>query len=229
MYGTQFGYNGMKLVLGEISASNPYSFSNVWTTSYQCIRRANTVFARIDETKDLTAQDRAELLSLNRFIRAYAYYKLWLAYGPVILVGDEEIPSNLDLGDYDRARATNEETVEYICSELEEAAKYLPETYPLMEFGRPTKGAAYGLIARIRTYYASPLWNGGEAARRCFGNWYRKTDRVKYVTTDEYDEERWAIAAAACKRVMNMKRAELRCTVYSPCRKIRRLRLCQRE
>lgn len=102
MYGTQFGYNGMKLVLGEISASNPYSFSNVWTTSYQCIRRANTVFARIDEAKDLTAQDRAELLSLNRFIRAYAYYKLWLAYGPVILVGDEEIPSNLDLGDYDR-------------------------------------------------------------------------------------------------------------------------------
>lgn len=84
MYGTQFGYNGMKLVLGEISASNPYSFSNVWTTSYQCIRRANTVFARIDEAKNLTAQDRAELLSLNRFIRAYAYYKLWLAYGPVI-------------------------------------------------------------------------------------------------------------------------------------------------
>ncbi len=206
MYGTQFGYNGMRLVLNEISASRIYSFDKVWTRSYQCIRRANTAFARIDEAHDLKPQDRAELLSINRFMRAYAYYKLWMAYGPVILIGDKEIPSNLELKDYDTFRATNEETVEYICAELEEAAKYLPDTYPLMEFGRPTKAAAYGLIARMRVYYASPLWNGGAAARRCFGNWYRKVDHVPYVNTDKYDEERWAVAAAACRRVMDLKK-----------------------
>ena len=206
MYGTQYGYNGMRYVLNEISASNMYSLANVWTNSYQCIRRANTVFARIDEAKDLTPQDRAELLSLNRFMRAYAYYKLWMAYGPVILIGDKEVESNLELAQYDTYRATNAETVEYICSELEEAAKYLPDTYPLMEFGRPTKASAYGLIARIRTFYASPLWNGGAVSRRCFGNWYRSTDQVKYVNTDKYDEQRWAVAAAACKRVMEMKK-----------------------
>ena len=206
MYGTQHGYNGMRFVLGEISASSPFSFSNVWINSYMCIRRANTVFARIDEAADLTPRDRAELLALNRFFRAYAYYKIWLGYGPAILIGDKEIESNLDLADYDTPRATNEETVEYICSELEEAAKYLPDSYPLMEFGRPTKGAAYGLIARLRTYYASPLWNGGAAARRCFGSWYHSTDKVKYVNTDNYDEKRWAVAAAACRRVMNMQK-----------------------
>ncbi len=72
-----------------------------------------------------------------------------------------------------------------------------------MEFGRPTRAAAYGLIARLRLYHASPLWNGGSAARRCFGTWTRSTDHAYYVNL-EYDEERWAIAAAAAKRVMEM-------------------------
>jgi hypothetical protein len=74
----------------------------------------------------------------------------------------------------------------------------------LAEFGRPTRGAAYGLIARIRLYHASPLWNGGDVAKRCFGNWYRSTDGVPYVNTKEEDNERWALAAAAAKRVMDM-------------------------
>lgn len=203
MYGTQHNYNGMRLVLNEINANNTYSLGYVWTKSYQCIRRANTVFARIDEAVDLTPTDRAEILALNRFMRAYAYYKIWLNFGPAILIGDEEIPSNLDLEDYDRPRATNDETVEYICSELEEASKYLPETRSIMEFGRPTRAAAYGLIARLRLYHASPLWNGGSAARRCFGTWTRSTDHANYVNL-EYDEERWAVAAAAAKRVMEM-------------------------
>ncbi len=203
MYGTQHNYNGMRLVLNEINANNTYSLGDVWTKSYQCIRRANTVFARIDEAVDLTPTDRAEILALNRFMRAYAYYKIWLNFGPAILIGDEEIPSNLDLADYDRPRATNDETVEYICSELEEASKYLPETRSIMEFGRPTRAAAYGLIARLRLYHASPLWNGGSAARRCFGTWTRSTDHAYYVNL-EYDEERWAVAAAAAKRVMEM-------------------------
>lgn len=203
MYGTQHNYNGMRLVLNEINANNTYSFGNVWTRGYQCIRRVNTVIARIDEAHDLAPTDRAEILALARFMRAYAYYKIWLNFGPAILIGDEEIPSNLDLEQYDRPRATNDETVEYICSELEEAAKYLPDTRSIMEFGRPTRAAAYGLIARVRLYHASPLWNGGAIANRCFGSWTRSTDNAYYVNLN-YDEERWAIAAAAAKRVMEM-------------------------
>ena len=201
---TLHGYNGLRLVLNEINANATYTFGDVWTRGYRAIRRANTVFARIDEAWDLEPVERAELLAVTRFMRAYAYYKMWLNFGPLILIGDEEVPSNLELSDYDRARATNDETVEYICSELEEAAKYMPVTRPLAEFGRPTKGAVYGLIARIRLYHASPLWNGGDVAKRCFGDWYRSTDGVPYVNTKEVDYERWALAAAAAKRVMDL-------------------------
>ena len=204
MNNTSSGYWGLALVLNEISASQVRTMGDVWTNSYQAIRRCNTIFARIDEAWDLEPNDRAELLAMTRFMRAYAYYKMWLNFGPLILLGDEEVPSNLELEEYDRQRATNDETVEYICSELEEAAKYLPLTRPLAEFGRPTRGAVYGLIARIRLYHASPLWNGGDVAKRCFGNWYRSTDGVPYVNTKEEDNERWALAAAAAKRVMDM-------------------------
>lgn len=204
MNATSSGYWGLALILNEINANQTRTFGDVWTNSYQAIRRCNTVFARVDEAYDLEPTERAELLGLTRFMRAYAYYKMWLNFGPLILLGDEEVPSNLELAEYDRARATNDETVEYICSELEEAAKYLPTSYPLAEFGRPTKGAAYGLIARIRLYHASPLWNAGEISKKCFGDWYRSTDGVAYVNTKNYDETRWAKAAAAAERVMNM-------------------------
>jgi hypothetical protein len=70
-------------------------------------------------------------------------------------------------------------------------------------FGRPAAGAAYGLVARIRVYAASPLFNGGQAAKTYFSNFRRKSDNVHYVP-QSYDETRWAVAAAACKRVMDM-------------------------
>jgi hypothetical protein len=161
VYGTQHNYNGMRFVLGEITANSTYSLGAQWANWYIVIRKCNTVFARMDEAWDMTTEDRVELLGNTRFIRAYAYYNLLLNFGPPILLGDEVVASNGDLGYYDRGRSTYDEAVEYICSELEEASVLLPLSLPLMDFGRPTKGAAYGLIARLRLYHASPLFNGG--------------------------------------------------------------------
>jgi hypothetical protein len=93
--------------------------------------------------------------------------------------------------------------MEYICTEFEQAATFMPVSVSIMDFGRPTKGAAYGLVARLRLIHASPLFNGGQAARTYFGNWTRKTDGVHYVSQTP-DKKRWAIAAAAAKRVMDL-------------------------
>jgi hypothetical protein len=203
VYGTQHNYNGMRFVLGEITANATYSLGSQWYNCYAIIRKCNTIFARMDEAYDMTTEDRVEIMGNTRFIRAYAYYNLLLNFGPPILLGDEVVPSNEALEFYDRDRSTYDEAVEYICNELEEASVLLPVSLPLMEFGRPTKGAAYGLIARLRLYHASPLFNGGAAARSFFGKWTRKTDGVLYVS-QTYDEKRWALAAAAAKRVMDM-------------------------
>ena len=60
---------------------------------------------------------------------------------------------------------------------------------------------------------ASPLFNGGAVAKRCFGTWKRSSDDAYYVSQN-YDESRWALAAAAAKRVMEMTNGrKLPCTV----------------
>jgi hypothetical protein len=201
---TQAGdYEGLNFVTGQLTARNLGSIGNWYTTYYKIIRKCNTILSRLDEVQDLTSLDRFYIIGNTRFIRAYAYYLLLLDFGPPIILGDEVIPSNEDLSYYDRPRSTYDEAVEYICNEFEEVSVWLPETVSLMEFGRPTKGAAYGLIAKLRLFHASPLFNGGSAARTAFATWKRSTDGVNYVSQN-YDEKRWAIAAAAAKRVMDM-------------------------
>jgi hypothetical protein len=198
-------YRGMAFALGEVTPDNMGTLST-WANLYKIVRKCNTVFSRIDETKDFTASERLRILGYTRFIRAYAYYNLLMNFGPPIILDEEIVENNEPMEFYDRARVTYDEAVEYICSELEQAAAFIPLKGTIMEFGRPTRGAAYGLIARLRLMHASPLYNGGQAARTYFGKWIRKTDGVHYVS-QTYDETRWAVAAAAAKRVIDLNDA----------------------
>lgn len=179
---------------------------NQWGNYYKIIRKCNTILQNIDRPADMTTADRVRIEGYTRFIRAYTYYNILMDFGPPILLGDEVINTNESLEFYDRARSTYDEAVEYICEELERAGTLMPLKVSVLDFGRPTKGAAYALIARIRLIHASPLFNGGYAARSYFGNWKRSTDDVYYVS-QTYDEGRWAVAAAAAKRVMDMTEA----------------------
>ena len=195
-------YAPQKFPIDEVTADNLRSM-NIWTPMYQIIRKANTIFARIDECKELTAQDKREITGYAHFMRGYAYYFLLLNYGPLLIAGDEVYETSLAPEAYQKYRSTYDESVEYICNELETAATYIPPVVPINTFGRPTKGAAYGLIARLRVYAASPLYNGGQAAKTYFSNFVRQGDGVHYIS-QTYDEKKWAVAAAACKRVMDM-------------------------
>jgi hypothetical protein len=95
--------------------------------------------------------------------------------------------------------------VDYVCAELEKSAALMPGPHTITAglFGRPSSGSALGLSARLRLIQASPLWNGGAAAKRTYGTWLRSTDGVNYVS-QTYDEKKWAEAAAVCKRIIDM-------------------------
>src|SRR5699024_7308947 len=101
-----------------------------------------------------------------------------------------------------------DECVDYICSEFEAASEGLPEEQPVDLIASPTSGAALALVARLRLQAASPLFNGGDAARKYFGSFTRCTDGVHYIS-QTYDERKWAIAAAAAKKVIDMGRYQL--------------------
>lgn len=195
-------FRGMAYSLGAVTPSNMYGM-DIWGTMYKIIRKANTMLARIDEVKDMTAIDKRSFMGYIHFTRAYAYYHILMQNGPVVLMGDDILEKNEDISYYDRQRATYNESVDYICSEFEKAAEFLPEEVPVNYFGRPTRGAALGLIARIKLQQASPLFNGKEAARKYFGTWKRKSDGVNYVSQN-YNEKLWAEAAMASKRIIDM-------------------------
>jgi hypothetical protein len=202
LFGTS-EFQGMAYVIGELNADN-LSYLNRWKSYYQVIRQCNTIISRIDEAKDWTGTERLRILAYTRFIRAYAYYNLLMNWGPLVLLYDEIPNNNEEMLYYDHPRDLYDECMEYICTEFEEAAKNMLEKQPsIMEYGRPTRGAAYALIARLRLIHASPLYNGGSAAKIYFGNWTRKTDGKHYISQTP-DPKRWAIAAAAAKRVVDM-------------------------
>jgi hypothetical protein len=210
MFTLQDGYQGMDFVLGYTNAEN-LSSMGIWGNMYVIIRTCNEVLYGLRQNRipDMLEKDRTRITAYSRFIRAYAYYNILMNFGPPILLGDDIIPSNEPIEYYDRQRATYDEAVEYICSELDSAGAKMPKEVSIMEFGIPTQGAAYGLVARIRLMHASPLFNGGEAAIRCFSNWKRKNKDETYTpyVSQIYDPTRWAVAAAAARRVMRLKNA----------------------
>lgn len=199
-------YYGMDFATGRISPdffgdSSPSL--DQWGKYYKIIRKCNSILQNLDRPKGMTNSDRLRIEGYTRFIRAYAYYNILVDYGPAILLGDEVVNTNESIEYYDRPRATYDETMDYTCSEFEKAALLLPKEVSILDFGRPAKGAALALIARLRLIHASPLFNGGPVASSYFGNWKRKTDNVNYVS-QQYSESRWAVAAAAAKRVMDL-------------------------
>ncbi|WP_257667717.1 RagB/SusD family nutrient uptake outer membrane protein [Parapedobacter tibetensis] len=200
--GTTNIYYGMDFATGNITPDK-FGGLNQWNRYYKIIRKCNLILENLERPADMTNLDRQRIDGYTRFIRAYAYYNILVDYGPPILVGDEVLNTNESMEYYDRPRSTYDEAMDYTCAEFEKAAQLIPADVGLLNFGRPTKGAALALVARLRLIHASPLYNGGEAARSYFGNWTRKTDGVHYVS-QQYDESRWALAAAAAKRVMDL-------------------------
>ncbi|MDR3246128.1 MAG: RagB/SusD family nutrient uptake outer membrane protein, partial [Prevotellaceae bacterium] len=195
-------FQGIHFVTGGVTPSNLRGF-NTWSSMYKAIRRVNILLSKMDEAADLDAISRIEIIGYARFIRAYAYYHMFINFGPLILLGDDVLMNNEPELYYNQAyRSTFDETVDYMCSEFEAAAEMMPLVVPLSQFGRPTRGAAWGLVARLRLIQASPAYNGGDAARRYFGGWKRSTDGVNYIP-QVYDERKWAVAAAACERIIN--------------------------
>ena len=172
---------------------------------YVIVARCNKMLKEVYNVPDMNEMDRRRYIGYVHFMRGYAYYHLLMNWGPLIIVGDEELSTSEPAEYYNRERATYDESVDYICDEFRLATQgiYSADEQSVNYYQRPTKGAAMALIARLRLFQASPLFNGGAAARKCFGTWKRKSDGAYYVN-QEYNPRRWAVAAAAAKQLTKM-------------------------
>lgn len=148
-----FDYGFWVLTSGTIDASNMGAFANSWRDGYKTIRDINIFFDRIDEVPNASPEHIERLKAEMKFIRAKAYADLIHFFGGVPLV-----TTVYELNDEFKAeRASYEECVRFIVSELDEAAEAVPETVSTDDWGKVTKGACLALKSEVLLYAASEL------------------------------------------------------------------------
>lgn len=203
-------YNALKL--GDYDENYGWI---AWQNAYKGIFQASVFIQNVGMNQAMTAEERSDYKGQARFLRAYYYWLLLRRYGPVPIMPEEGVDYTQSYQQLSIPRSTYEECAQYICSELEQAAHEMKEWNRFSENAdpqqmvRPTKGAALATRAIVYIYAASPLANGqlknGHHPAGVTDNVAKLlTDKegTKHLLSLDYDEQKWARAAAACRDVM---------------------------
>ena len=129
-------------------------------------------------------------------MRAYFYYKLVEAYGPVPIVPETAYDVDASAESMSLERETYENCINYICENFEKAYEYLPSSRTSTLVNLPTSGAALALMGRVRLIEASPWYNGNEF----YADW-KRSDGTNFMPQVK-DESKWGTAALLAKRLI---------------------------
>lgn len=193
-------YNSLK----ELSY-NEEAYQGSWQNCYMGIRQATIFIDNIHLCDYFSEEKKTDFKGQARFVRAFFYWKLLQKYGPVPIIPDGMLDYTDDYIDLSLPRNTYDECVEYISSEMIQAAQELPLKRDYNSIARPTKGSALAVRAKALLFAASPLMNGNKDK-------YAEQlvdDKGNRLLAAEYDETKWAKAAAAAKDVMDLNTYKL--------------------
>ncbi len=143
------GENGRAIQIIQFTwdASHGY-LPRFYDIPYKAINHANIVIENI-ENVDADDTYKAEISAEARFLRAINYYYLWDFFGPVPLRKNTLDPVKLP-------RASENELLSFIESELTDVAKTLPPRGSESAYGRATKGAALAFLCKY--YLNTKQW-----------------------------------------------------------------------
>lgn len=191
-----YRHAAMALLLGD---ETPQSANyNNWGSFYKGIRKANIVLTRISECKDLSDMERRDYTGRTYFLRGYFYFSLLRQYGPVPIVPDKPFDADTPSDEASIERSTYDECIDYICSDMEKAAEFLPDSRTQQFQYIASKGAALAVMSRLRLYAASPWYNGNTR----YADW--KTADGRNFISQNNDNSKWGVAAVAAKRIIDM-------------------------
>lgn len=191
MYGPQYSGNAGDLI------------SRPWDQSYEGIRQASIFLENVHVGDEITEEMYQDYKGQAYFIRGYLYWLLLRKYGPVPILPDEGLDYEASYSDLAYPRNSYDECVEYISDQMLKAAELLPLERNSRSASRPTRGAALAVRAKAYLYGASPLMNGNTEMASF------TDDTGRNLISQEYDEEKWAKAAAAALDVVNLGQYKL--------------------
>ena len=181
---------------------NENEFNDVWPRCYKGIYQASIFIHNVDMNPTMRPEEKLDYKGQARFLRAYYYWLLLRKYGPVPLMPDEGIDYTQTYDELATPRSSYEEVADYISTEMMHAAQELQylRRSDNENIARPTKGAALATRAYALIFAASPLANGNndDFAKALVD------DQGRRLLSQDYSEEKWAKAAAACKDVMEL-------------------------
>ncbi len=153
-----------------------------WSDYYGCIRRCNKFIENYDLVPEEISNGapttrRTRMLGEAYALRGYYYWLLFKQWGGVPIILDVLDPGNVE-SIKGIKRATAEETLNQVMSDMDEAMKYLPYDHDDANFGRFTKLVAIVVQSQVKLYWASKFWN------------------------PDNDPERWEEAADYCRTAL---------------------------
>lgn len=143
-----------------------------------------------------------EWLAESRFLRAFYHYELLRSYGPIPLT-TELIAMDAPESDFP-GRSHMDYCVRYLCIELDEAEKDLPETRESNYYGRATKVMCKVIKARLLMLVASDLYNGKFPYPEWKNTKYETPGYGKELISHEYSREKWQKAYDATLEAINL-------------------------
>lgn len=170
-----------------------------WARYYQGIRNATYFmqYANAEQCSDCGTARIARYKAEARALRALYYYYLVRMFGPVVILGDEVLPADVQISELQMPRSSFDECVAYVISEFEKAAEVLPPTPIGGQYGRMTRSIMLAYKQELLTLAASPLFNGN-ADYAAMVN-----EDGKQLISQQYDEAKWQRAAAAAKAYLD--------------------------
>jgi hypothetical protein len=139
-----------------LSPSNSVLASDFWLRAYRYIYQANTCIENLQAATALTPAVRDRLLGEAHFLRAFHYHLLAGLFGGVPLVTGTDYKAAATM-----PRAPLPELYAAVVTDLQEAKRLLPASYPTAGRLRPNKWAAAALLARVYLYGGD--WADAEA------------------------------------------------------------------
>ncbi len=150
-YGQHNYYGSNAIVQGNIFPSSGGYISDIYSSSYQGIARANIFMQKLEQYSgsDISESLKAQMISEAKFVRGYFYLQLFQAYGSVPVVTE---PLNFET--QFQAKSSDSQVFDQVVADLEDAIAGLPEIPFYSGEGHAVRSSAQALLLRAYMFVA---------------------------------------------------------------------------
>ncbi|MDR0700224.1 MAG: RagB/SusD family nutrient uptake outer membrane protein, partial [Tannerella sp.] len=200
--------NTLLIAQGKQSVTNPlmdfWNGANGGKSLWQGIRDCNIFLENVDKVHDLPDYEKKRWVAEVKFLKAYYHFYLFRMYGPIPII-DVNTPISASPDEVKFYREPVDAVVKYITDLMDEAVEDLPlerDIVASIEAGRINNLVAKSIRAKVLVYAASKLFNGNTDYADRIDN------RGVQLFPQEYDPEKWKLAADACLEAIEMCHAQ---------------------